>query len=354
MQFKTFQHVLFIGALTGVSVIFLWVLAPYFYPVFWAAVLAIVFNPLQRFWLKRTKERMTLATLLTMLCIVLAVLIPLGLLSTAVVKESINVYQNVTSDPAFFEKSLDNLTDNAVIGKQLINAGIDKELIAEKISENAKSIIGYVITHAAAVGQGAIKFIVNFFIMLYVLYYFLKYGRFLVDKLIRLLPIGDKKEKHLFEKFASTTRATIKGTLVIGIIQGILGGLLFWIVGINAPVIWGAVMAVFSILPAVGPMLVWAPTGIILLATGNAWQGILVLIFGALVIGTIDNILRPPLVGKDTEMPDVFILLSTLGGLTVFGISGFVIGPIIAAFFLAMWHMFEEEYQGDLIENNPQ
>src|SRR3990167_9874457 len=320
MQFKTFQHVLFIGALTGVSVIFLWVLAPYFYPVFWAAVLAIVFNPLQRFWLKRTKERMTLATLLTMLCIVLAVLIPLGLLSTAVVKESINVYQNVTSDPAFFEKS----------------------------------IIGYVITHAAAVGQGAIKFIVNFFIMLYVLYYFLKYGRFLVDKLIRLLPIGDKKEKHLFEKFASTTRATIKGTLVIGIIQGILGGLLFWIVGINAPVIWGAVMAVFSILPAVGPMLVWAPTGIILLATGNAWQGILVLIFGALVIGTIDNILRPPLVGKDTEIPDVFILLSTLGGLTVFGISGFVIGPIIAAFFLAMWHMFEEEYQGDLIENNPQ
>ena len=157
-----------------------------------------------------------------------------------------------------------------------------------------------------------------------------------------------KREKRLFRKFASTTRATVKGTFLIALIQGALGGILFFAVGISAPFLWGSIMGVLSVIPAIGPGIIWLPAGIILLVSGSIWQGIFVLVAGGLVISLIDNALRPIFVGKDTEMPDFLILLSTFGGLSVFGITGFIIGPIIAAFFLSMWNMFEEEYKKDL------
>ena len=140
------------------------------------------------------------------------------------------------------------------------------------------------------------------------------------------------------------SRATIKGTLVVGLVQGALGGVLFWAVGIPAPVFWGVVMTVFSILPAVGAGLVWGPAAIILLALGEIVRGVVLIIVGTVIIGLVDNLLRPILVGRDTQMPDYLVLVSTLGGLAVFGISGFVIGPVVAAFFLVVWEMFAEEH----------
>jgi predicted PurR-regulated permease PerM len=166
----------------------------------------------------------------------------------------------------------------------------------------------------------------------------------MLEAIIRALPLGDERERALFAKFAEVSRATIKGTLVIGIVQGFLGGIMFSILGVTGAVFWGVVMVILSILPIVGASIVWVPVAIVLLING-AWIKALVLaIFGAVVIGLIDNILRPQLVGRDTKMPDYIILLSTLGGLAVFGISGFVIGPVIASLFLAVWVMFEEEH----------
>jgi predicted PurR-regulated permease PerM len=136
----------------------------------------------------------------------------------------------------------------------------------------------------------------------------------------------------------------LKGTLVVGFVQGLIGGIMFAAFGIGAPVLWGVVMALLSIIPAVGPAVVWLPAAIILIANGNVWQGVAMIVIGSLVIGLADNLLRPLLVGRDTRLPDYLILLSTLGGLTAFGISGVVIGPIIAAFFLSVWEMAEQEY----------
>jgi predicted PurR-regulated permease PerM len=164
------------------------------------------------------------------------------------------------------------------------------------------------------------------------------------------LPLGDDRERELFSKFAGVSRATLKGTLVIGVVQGFIGGLLFWITGINAPVFWGTIMTVFSIIPAVGTGIVWLPAAIILLVNGSIWQGIVLLVGGGVVISLVDNILRPILVGMDTKMPDALILLSTIGGLSMFGITGIVIGPIIAAFFLVVWEIFEQDYAGALEE----
>ena len=159
-----------------------------------------------------------------------------------------------------------------------------------------------------------------------------------------MLPLGDEREHFLLSKFAEVSRATIKGTLVVGIVQGTLGGIMFAILGIQSAIFWAVVMTILSVIPAVGSALIWIPAAIYLIANGMLIKGIVLIAFGALVIGMVDNILRPMLVGRDTKMPDYLILLSTLGGLAMIGISGFVLGPIIAAFFLAIWVMFEQEY----------
>jgi predicted PurR-regulated permease PerM len=162
--------------------------------------------------------------------------------------------------------------------------------------------------------------------------------------MIRALPLGDQRERHLLGRFAEVSRATIKGTLVVGIVQGTIGGIAFAVLGINAPVLWGTVMALLSILPAVGTALVWLPAAIFLIVSGQIFSGIALIIVGALVIGSVDNVLRPILVGRDTRMPDYLILLATLGGLAGFGLAGIIIGPTIAAFFLSVWRMVEDEY----------
>ena len=182
-----------------------------------------------------------------------------------------------------------------------------------------------------------------FFLMVYVLYFFLRDGEVLLDTLVHALPLGDDRERELFAKFAEVSRATVKGTLVIGLVQGTLGGMIFGLLGIQGAVFWGSVMVIMSLLPVVGASLVWLPAALIMAANGDYTKAGILIVFGVVVIGLVDNLLRPILVGRDTRMPDYLVLLSTLGGLTVFGASGFVIGPVIAALFLTVWVMFAKE-----------
>jgi predicted PurR-regulated permease PerM len=216
--------------------------------------------------------------------------------------------------------------------------------MVQRLSSSALAVTQFVASRALGIGQDVLRVTALFFLMLYILFFFLRDGNQLVATLIRVLPLGDVRERQLLAKFAEVSLATIKGTLVVGIVQGAIGGALFWILGIPAPVFWGTVMAVFSVLPAVGPGLVWGPAAVILLGLGEIVKGIVLIAAGAIIIGLVDNVLRPILVGRDTQMPDYLVLLSTLGGLAVFGISGFVIGPVIAALFLVVWEMFAQEH----------
>ena len=190
-----------------------------------------------------------------------------------------------------------------------------------------------------------------FLLMLYVLFFFIRDGDELLEMLIIAMPFGDDRERALLSKFAEVSRATIKGTLVIGLIQGALGGLIFWFLGIEGAVFWGVVMVILSLVPVVGASFVWIPAALLMLANGEYVDATVLVIFGVFVIGIIDNVLRPILIGRDTRMPDYLILLSTLGGLTVFGPSGFVIGPIIAALFLTIWVMFAREHSRGSLES---
>lgn len=191
--------------------------------------------------------------------------------------------------------------------------------------------------HAFNVGQNTFDFIVSFFIMLYLLFFLLRDGSELSKNIRDAIPLQEELQRNLSSKFTNVIRTTVKGNIVVTILQGALGGLIFWFLGIHAPVLWAVVMAFLSLLPAVGTALIWLPVAIYFLVTGATWKGVVLIAYGVLVIGLVDNILRPILVGKDTKMPDYVVLISTLGGMAIFGLNGFVIGPVIAAMFMAVW-----------------
>lgn len=181
--------------------------------------------------------------------------------------------------------------------------------------------------------------------MLYLLFFLLRDGRELSERIGNAVPLRAEQERALVDRFTVAVRAIVKGSIVVALVQGVLGGLIFWLLDMRAPVLWGAVMAVLSLLPFVGAGLVWAPVAIYLLATGSVLQGLVLLAYGVLVIGLVDNLLRPILIGQDTKIPDYIVLVSTLGGIAIFGANGIVIGPVIAAMFLAVWSVFSASRQ---------
>ncbi len=346
-RLKTLQNTFFLAMLLAASGAFVWLVQDFLQPVFWAAVLAVLFYPFYQRCLRRVKGRAALASVLTILVILVLVILPLVLVGVAVTNEAVGLYERLRSGEIDVQAPLEAI-ENAVpvVDAFLDRFGVELEKVREGLSNAAVTVSRYLASQALAIGQDALRVGVMFFIMLYLLFFFFRDGRRLVDVLIRALPLGDERERRLFAKFAEVSRATIKSTLIVGVVQGTLGGVLFWILGIRAAVFWGVIMTLLSLLPAVGSGLVWGPAALIFFATGEVGKGLVLLAAGVLLIGLVDNLLRPLLVGRDTRMPDYLILLSTLGGLAVFGLSGFVIGPVIAALFLAVWEMFMQEYGG--------
>ena len=341
------ENAFFYLLLAVLTVAFIVVLSSFFQPIFWAAIMGIVFLPVQRRIEARIPGRPSVAALLTLLIILFAVLVPTLLISGAVAEQGLQLYQSLQAgdiDPGALLERLEGALPPEMVSL-LQSLGIEPDTIQERISTAALEASGFIAGIAVSVGQNITRFALMFFIMLYLLFFALRDGEKLLDKVTWALPLGDDRERDLFAKFAEVGRATIKGTLVVGAVQGTLGGIMFAILGIQGATFWGVVMIFLSILPAVGAAVVWLPAAVILMAGGSFGKGLVLLVFGALVISVVDNVLRPLLVGRDTKMPDWLILVSTLGGLTTFGISGFVIGPIIAGMFLSVWTMFGESQE---------
>jgi predicted PurR-regulated permease PerM len=262
-------------------------------------------------------------------------------------EQSVQLYFAVVSGQLNF--NLANIT--SLLAHTPVAPYIDAAGLSQNASDIARSVSLFIFNNLRDFTQDVAVFIFKFFVMVYALFYFFKDGPHMLQRLMHLSPLGDNYELMLYERFTSTARATIKGSFIIGGIQGILGGLLFFIAGVQGAFIWGVILALFALIPGIGAFVVWLPIGIFLLATGNIWQGIMVLVVGAFVISLIDNILRPPLVGKDIQMHPVLILFSTLGGIALFGMSGLIIGPIVTALFLAVISIFDYFYQRELLEN---
>ena len=337
----------FLLCLVLVTVLFFYLLKPFFAALFWACAIGLVFFPV-RVWLdnKWGKRPNTNALLTLLLCVIVVVIPVLGLLSS-VFQEGARLYQRIDAGEIRPEAYVDQMR-NALPQVQAVleRVGIETDALRSQASSAAVTVSQFVAKNALSVGQSTFQFFLHLCLMLYVTYFLLRDGPRLVEMLVRALPLGDERERLLFKKFAEVTRATIKGNLVVAVVQGALGGLIFAILSIPGAVLWGVVMAILSLLPAVGAALIWGPVAIYLFATGELVQGLVLVVYGVVVIGLADNVLRPILVGRDTKMPDWLVLLSTLGGLVTFGINGFVIGPLIAALFIAFWQIFSRDFSG--------
>lgn len=347
-QLETRTFLLF---LLAVSLGFLMIMKPFFGPIFWACAIAIIFYPLHVRLLQRFKGRPNTSAFLTLLACILIVVLPVSILLSSVVAETANYYKKLESgevDPAQYIEQVRMAFPAAQ--QTLERFGVDFASVKEGALNLSMSAGKWIAQNALSIGQNTFKVLLNTCLMLYLTFFLLRDGTYLLELLIRALPLGDARERMLFAKFGEVTRATLKGNLVIAIIQGSLGGLIFWALGIPGVLLWAVVMTAMSLIPAVGPAIVWAPVSIYLFATGDNIKALILIAFGMGVIGLIDNILRPILVGRDTKLPDYVVLLSTLGGLALFGINGFVVGPLVAALFIAFWGIFIREMQVQTID----
>jgi len=344
----------FILALAAVSVAFTYLMLPFVAVILWACIIALVFYPLHAKILSRVSESENLAALITLLlCIVIAIT-PALFLFSSFIKQGTAVYQQLESGQIKPSLWLEQIrTAFPQIDQLLQIIGLDISTLKQKLGALSVEAGKVMAGNALSIGQNTLAWLASLGLMLYLTFFMLRDGAKLIPVLIRALPLGDERERLLMQKFVEVTRATIKGSLVVAMVQGALGGFIFWALDIPGPVLWGVVMTVLSLIPIVGASLIWLPVGLYLLATGATTDGIILIAFGAIVIGLVDNILRPILVGRDTKMPDYLILLSTLGGFSVFGMTGFVLGPLIAALFLTFWEIFTREFNVLNSDNQP-
>ncbi|SDA17716.1 Predicted PurR-regulated permease PerM [Nitrosospira sp. Nsp18] len=337
------QQKTFLLLLVFVTVAFGWILLPFYGAVFWGSVLAIIFTPFHRRLLAVMNQRQNLAALTTLLLCLIIVILPVTIMTISLLQEGSIVYQGIRSGQlnfgAYFQQIMGAMppwVTNVLDRLGLTNISELQDMLSTGALQGSQ----FIAMHALSIGQNAFEFVISFGIMLYLLFFLLRDGAALSIRIKQAIPLSMEHKRHLFSKFTTVIRATVKGNVVVAAAQGTLGGIMFSFLGIQGALLWGFVMAFLSLLPAVGAGLIWVPVAIYFLFTGAVWQGVTLIAFGVLVIGLVDNILRPILVGRDTKIPDYVILISTLGGMVLFGLNGFVIGPVIAALFIAAWDLF--------------
>jgi len=336
-----------------VTVLFGIVLWPYSGAVSWAVFLAIVFSSVQDRSVQVCGGRAGWAAFGTLVVIIVSVLLPTALLTTSITQEAAAFYERFRSGDIqlaeYFQRGIDALPAWAreLLGRfGMADLGLLQTKLVDLLGRSGQAIT----SRAFLIGQNTLEFLVSFFVMLYLLFFLLRDGKQLSKAAANAMPLKREHTTRLLKQFATVVRATVKGNVVVALVQGALGWLAFWVLGIKGALLWGAVMALLSLLPAVGAALVWGPVAAYLLATGSILSGLGLTAWGVLVIGLVDNVLRPILVGRDTRMPDYLVLIATLGGLTVFGLNGFVVGPVIAAMFIATWDIFSQARQEQLPE----
>ena len=327
-----------------ITAAFIGLIGSFLIAIFWAVVFAILFYPRFEKILARMPHWPNMAAALTLIMVILVAIVPVTLVGLAVYAEAQDIIESIQESDTVLELQMSDIQENIPLDeKQLRQLGITAGDIEEKLKELIEFGTRFISGKAVDITRNTIGIFVNFTLMLYILFFFLRDGKRLVQELMWVIPIKDKAEETLFQRFESVTRATVKGSLLIAFIQGTLGGIIFWILGIKAAFLWGVIMTIAALLP-VGSVLIWGPWVAALFYQGESLKAVILLIVGALLIGLIDNLLRPRLVGRDTKMPDYLVLLSTLGGLIWFGLTGFVLGPIIAALFVTCWQILGKEY----------
>ena len=336
------QHWWTTGLLIGVTLGLGLVVWPFLGSIFWSVVLAIVFAPLHDVLLLRLGQRKTAAALSTLALAVAGVGIPATIVATLVVRQGTALYAAIASGRLDVGGSLQQAA--ATLPRWVLTAldslGLgDLAAVQAKLVDSAGAASRFAATHLLRLGVNSFSFALSIAVMLYLLFFMLRDGRALAQRIDAAVPLPPRDKRMLRVSFVNVIRATIKGGIVMAAIQGGLGGLVLGGLGIAAPVLWGVVFGLLSILPAVGAGVLWVPIALYFVITGAFLKAILLTLFGSVALTVIDNVVRPILVGRQTHLPGYLVLVSTLGGVAVFGLNGVVVGPAAAAMFIAAWDL---------------
>lgn len=329
------------------SILFLWMVKGFIIPLLLAAITAgLTYTVYQYFYSKFKKQ--SIASALVVVLVVLLFIIPLALFTGLVIDQASQVSKEIV--PFVKKEIAEGRTQGFTLPDWLPfkdQLNITQETIVQKISEFSGKIGNVVVKGLTKLTQGTFVFFIQLFIFLYGLFYFLIDGNKYIHNTKKFLPIATEDYNSMLDQGLSVTRATLKGAILIGILQGSLIGLAFWVLGIQGAAFWGAVATVLSIIPSIGSGFVFAPFAIWLFTQGRTWEAVALLAWGGVIVGSIDNILRPKLIGDDTKMSDILILISTLGGLTLFGVVGFILGPVLAGLVVTVWKIYAKNIIGE-------
>lgn len=340
----SFYFVLILIALVGIAVFHMFL--PFLVTLLVAFIFWQLFNPTFKYFEKKTSHK-HLSSLLVCIIVFIVIVLPFFAIGSIATQEAIGVYKNVARDAHGindFQENIKNSVYGVAESLSIPKGEIDETFASINLSEAAKRTVSIVTDLLQQGYQQVSHFIFLAFLMLFALYYLFLDGDKFIKYIFRLSPLSGKDEALIWERLLSMNRATIKGTFIIGVVQGFMGGIAFWILGVGSPAFWGVIMGIFSVLPVVGPVAVWVPVALWLLFTGAWVKAIILFLIGSFVIGSVDNFLRPKLIGNDTQLHPIFILIGTFGGIIEFGIMGFIIGPLLITIFVALLEIFEKQY----------
>ncbi len=344
------EHISFLLILAAVTILLLVIAWPFATPLLWSGLAAIMFQPLYKWSLRKTRGRRNLAASLSLLIIFFAVLMPALWVASLVAQQALQLVNTLRQNPIDLEATYNSFYEAlpAVLKEAIDDSGwTEMSEIQTRVQDILGESAGMIATQAVSIGSGALGFFLSFAVGLYITFFLLRDGSRIGETLLHSAPIDRDIADRLAERFLGIVRAVIKGSGVVGLVQGTLGAITMFIAGVQSAVLLGVMMAILALIPAVGTALVWAPVGIWLLISGDIWQGVFVLGSGFIIISSADNVLRPILVGRDTGIPDWIILVTTLGGLSLAGFSGIVLGPLVAGLFLASWSILQEQRAED-------
>jgi predicted PurR-regulated permease PerM len=343
MQQRLVNRGVLLCLLLGISLLFLAMIEPFLQSVFVAGLFAAVFTPLYRRILGRVGNRRSLASAMTLLTVIIFVMVPVGVLLSTVARQALDIadtavpwVQQQLASPGLITEALQSLPFYSFMESY-------REIAMDRLGDLAGLVSGWLVAGLKSATLGSVSLLFSVLIVLYAMFFCLIDGDRLLYYILYYLPLHDDDEKKLLARFTSVTRATLKGTAVIGFLQGALAGVALYFAGIPSALFWGFAMMLLSVVPGIGAALVWVPAVIYLLVGGQFATALA--LFCGVVVGTVDNVLRPKLVGNDTQMHELMIFFSTLGGLLMFGFMGFIIGPIIAALFVSLWELYGEEFK---------
>ena len=345
MKQESINNLVLIALVIAISALFLNMIHQFLMPTLMAGIFCAMLSPFHNWLTEKLAGRKHLASVITIVGIVVLVLTPLTLLIGIVAGQALEVSQSVTpfvqgliEEPSELTRYLEGLPFYDQLQPY-------RNILIERAGQAVATVSGFLVNSLSSATKMTFNALFGVIIMLYVMFYFFSMGTLLLYKILYFLPLRDEDEQRLLRQFTSVTRATLKGTFIIGIMQGSICGLAFFLAGVKGAVFWGTIMAIASVIPAFGTAIVWVPAAIILALVGD-WGGVLILsLICGLISGNLDNLIRPRLVGKDTQMHDLFILFGTLGGISMFGILGIIVGPIVAALFSTIWSIYGDSFK---------